>query len=94
MWDLERAIDDFVLLTMLIGNDFLAALPAFAVNAALLEQFVALYRRNLPKHGYVTDGATIHFARLARILQGVGPLEESTRVCMRMHMRACLGVEV
>ncbi|CAD7940599.1 unnamed protein product, partial [Amoebophrya sp. A120] len=43
-FDLERVIDDFVLLNMLIGNDFLPAVPYVDVHDGDLGEILRLYR--------------------------------------------------
>ncbi|CAD7971460.1 unnamed protein product, partial [Amoebophrya sp. A25] len=48
-YNLERVIDDFILLNMLIGNDFMPAVPFVDVHEGNLGEFFHLYRTYLRK---------------------------------------------
>ena len=50
-YDLERIIDDFVLLAVFVGNDFLPHLPDFHIQDNALERLFEIYKRVLPKTG-------------------------------------------
>eukprot|EP00659_Diplonema_papillatum_P000944 gene944-1435_t len=46
----ERVIDDFVLLCLLMGNDFLPSLPSVHVKEGALEDVITFYRNNFKGH--------------------------------------------
>ena len=48
-YDLERIIDDFVLLTFLVGNDFIPHLPDFHIHAGSLPTLWRTYKEVRPK---------------------------------------------
>jgi 5'-3' exoribonuclease 1 len=55
--DLEMVIDDFVLMCMLVGNDFIPHLPSMDIGEGGLDVMIELYKEVVPKrHGYFTDG--------------------------------------
>jgi len=74
--DLERIVDDFVLFCMLIGNDFLPALPTLDINEGALNNIMAIYKELLPTMGgYITYAGDLDRGRLEQLLARVGALE-------------------
>lgn len=50
-YSLERIIDDFILLAVFVGNDFLPHLPDLHIHENALEVLFEKYRETLPKAG-------------------------------------------
>lgn len=76
-YDLERVIDDWVLLIMLVGNDFLPHLPSLSIADGGLDDLMQQYKTLLPQmSGYITENGFVHFDRLEKILQTIGNREE------------------
>lgn len=50
-YDLERIIDDFILLNIFVGNDFLPHLPGLHINEGALGRLFEIYKRILPAAG-------------------------------------------
>lgn len=50
-FDIERVIDDFVFMLMLVGNDFLPHLPTIEIADGMVVAMMHLYRRLLPRMG-------------------------------------------
>ena len=50
-YNLERIIDDFILLAVFVGNDFLPHLPDVHVNENGLERLFEIYKQVLPSLG-------------------------------------------
>lgn len=50
-YNLERIIDDFILLAVFIGNDFLPHLPDVHIHQSGLERLFEIYKRVLPSLG-------------------------------------------
>jgi len=64
-WDLERLINDFILLCFLVGNDFLPTLPTLNIAEGSLNRIIDAYKQVLPKLGdYLTDRGVINLERL------------------------------
>ena len=78
-YDCERIVDDFVLLSMLVGNDFLPPLPTLDIAEGALNTLFATYRELLPSlGGYISGdagGGTFDARRLETILEVMGEME-------------------
>jgi hypothetical protein len=76
-FDLERVIDDFVFLSMLVGNDFLPPLPTLDIAEGALSSLFAIYKEELPRMGgYLSHEGSLHPGRLQVVLARLAELEE------------------
>jgi 5'-3' exoribonuclease 1 len=50
-YSLERVIDDFILLAVFVGNDFLPNLPDLHIHENGLERLFDVYKKVLPSLG-------------------------------------------
>jgi 5'-3' exoribonuclease 1 len=68
-FDLERVIDDFILMAFFVGNDFLPNLPSLHINEGALANMFRIYKSILPKcDGYINENGVINMGRLQRLL--------------------------
>ncbi|KAM0452410.1 hypothetical protein ACHAO4_005621 [Trichoderma viride] len=68
-FDLERVIDDFILMAFFVGNDFLPNLPGLHINEGALANMFRIYKFVLPQcEGYINENGVIHLDRLQRLL--------------------------
>jgi len=75
--DLERAIDDWVLMCFFVGNDFLPHLPSLEIREGAIDRLIKLYKRAVYKTGgYLTDSGSINLARVQLILTELGQAED------------------
>ncbi|RCI08159.1 hypothetical protein L249_6226 [Ophiocordyceps polyrhachis-furcata BCC 54312] len=75
-FDLERVIDDFILMAFFVGNDFLPNLPGLHINEGALANMFGVYKKVLPKcEGYINEGGVINLARLRCLLEELSNLE-------------------
>lgn len=58
-YSLERVLDDFILLAVFVGNDFLPNLPDLHIHENGLEKLFDVYKKVLPAMGKA------HYLRLA-----------------------------
>lgn len=71
-YSLERIIDDFVLLAVFVGNDFLPHLPDLHIHENALERLFNIYKKVLPTAGgYINNSGTIDVKRLQMVLDGL-----------------------
>ncbi|GAB0491647.1 hypothetical protein MMPV_002901 [Pyropia vietnamensis] len=77
VYDLERAIDDFVFLCFFVGNDFLPHLPTLDIREGAIDFLMELYKGLVPTLGYLTDGTgDVDFAKVRVLLADVGRKED------------------
>lgn len=75
-FDMERIIDDFILMAFFVGNDFLPNLPHLHINEGALALMFGVYKKVLPKAGgYINEGGTINLQRLAILLDELSHVE-------------------
>ncbi|GAA5821456.1 hypothetical protein JCM11251_004633 [Rhodosporidiobolus azoricus] len=75
-YDLERIIDDFILLNIFVGNDFLPHLPGLHINEGALNRLFEIYKRVLPQAGgYINEHGHLNVQRLQLILNELGVFE-------------------
>lgn len=69
-YDIERIIDDFILLAFFVGNDFLPSLPGLNINEGALALMFCEYKKILPQvGGYLNDGGKLNIARCEVLLK-------------------------
>lgn len=75
-FDLERVIDDFILMAFFVGNDFLPNLPNLHINEGALALMFKIYKTVLPKcGGYINERGVINMQRLAILLDELSHVE-------------------
>lgn len=75
-FNLEYAIDDFVLLCFLVGNDFLPHLPGLDIRAGGIDILLAFYKKSLSKmKGYLTEGNEVNLTHFELFLKDLGRVE-------------------
>ena len=75
-FDMERVIDDFILMAFFVGNDFLPNLPNLHINEGALALMFKVYKSVLPKAGgYINDLGVIRVDRLALLLDELADVE-------------------
>ncbi|CAG8607588.1 8358_t:CDS:10, partial [Racocetra fulgida] len=64
-YNLERIIDDFILLALFVGNDFIPHLPNLHIAEGALGLMFQVYKKVLPQAGgYINDGGVLDMKRL------------------------------
>ncbi|KAI9747734.1 MAG: hypothetical protein M1815_003933 [Lichina confinis] len=75
-FDMERIIDDFILMAFFVGNDFLPHLPNLHINEGALALMFKIYKSVLPKAGgYINERGNIDVGRLALLLDELSHVE-------------------
>lgn len=75
-FDMERVIDDFILMAFFVGNDFLPNLPNLHINEGALALMFKVYKSVLPKAGgYINEAGVINLDRLALLLEELADVE-------------------
>ncbi|KAK4227096.1 XRN 5'-3' exonuclease N-terminus-domain-containing protein [Podospora fimiseda] len=69
-FDMEKVIDDFILMAFFVGNDFLPNLPRFHINEGALATMFRIYKEVLPKcDGYINENGRVNLKRLGVLLE-------------------------
>ena len=75
-FDMERVIDDFILMAFFVGNDFLPNLPNLHINEGALALMFKVYKEVLPKAGgFINERGVIKLDRLALLLDELSHVE-------------------
>ncbi|VEL17281.1 unnamed protein product [Protopolystoma xenopodis] len=76
-WDLERAIDDWVLMCFFVGNDFLPHLPSLEIREGAIDRLIGLYKDTVAKTGgWLTDSGRVNLSRIQGIMISLGHMED------------------
>jgi 5'-3' exoribonuclease 1 len=76
-FDLNRVIDDFVFMCMLVGNDFLPHSPHLEIDSGAISLMMSNYVDLLPEWGgYVTKKEKIHPDRFEQLMYQLSVYEE------------------
>lgn len=76
-YDLERIIDDFILMAFFVGNDFLPHLPGLHINEGAFEHLWGIYKNMLPTAGgYLNEHGAINMTRLQIMLDKLADYEK------------------
>ena len=68
-YDLERIVDDFILMAFFVGNDFLPNVPNLHINEGALSLMYQVYKKVLPHmDGYMNEYGVINLKRLELFL--------------------------
>lgn len=74
--DMERIVDDFIVMCYFVGNDFLPNLPYFDIATGSLDVLFSHYKRLLPTlGGYLSDGPALNVSRLERFIASLTHIE-------------------
>lgn len=75
-FDLERVIDDFILMAFFVGNDFLPNLPGLHINEGALADMFEIYKRVVPEEGgYLHENGVLNIKRALRMIAELGKVE-------------------
>ena len=75
-YDMERIIDDFILMAFFVGNDFLPNLPNLHINEGALALMFQKYKEVLPRlGGYINEHGVINLGRLKMLLTELAEVE-------------------
>ncbi|KAI0036089.1 hypothetical protein K488DRAFT_82455 [Vararia minispora EC-137] len=76
-FNLEQAIDDWVLLIFFVGNDFLPHLPSLEIREGAIDTLLRIWRDELPRMGgYMTNHGELVLPRAQIILEGLARRED------------------
>lgn len=75
-FDLELAIDDWVLLIFFVGNDFLPHLPSLEIREGAIDTLLKIWKDELPRFGgYLTHHGHLELSRVQVMFEGLASRE-------------------
>ena len=75
-FEFEKCLDDYVLMSYFIGNDFLPNLPDLHVNEGGLDLLFKIYKQLLPTFdGYMNEDGILHVGRCKKFFLALQELE-------------------
>ncbi|KAJ1675709.1 exonuclease II Exo2, partial [Spiromyces aspiralis] len=82
-FDLERIIDDYIMIDMLVGNDFLPTLPDLQIADGGMLLLMSAYKQiDPPRNGYLHEHGIINFDQFQRFIRILSRFEKA--VFMRL----------
>ena len=66
--EIERLIDDFVLIVAFVGNDFIPRLPTFEISEGSIDFLIETYKKRWAEVGYLSLDGVIQWPALASFL--------------------------
>ncbi|ULU07534.1 hypothetical protein L3Y34_018919 [Caenorhabditis briggsae] len=68
-YDMERIVDDWIMMGLLVGNDFLPHLPSIHIHDDALPLLYSTYKKVLPSlDGYINESGYLNLARFEKFL--------------------------
>ncbi|KAA1131711.1 hypothetical protein PGTUg99_014631 [Puccinia graminis f. sp. tritici] len=92
-YDIRRIIDDFILLCIFVGNDFLPHLPNLHIDDGAIGVLFKIYKKILPQAGgYLNDSGTLHTHRLQLLLDELVSHEYQHFETSTGNKQKCVGI--
>lgn len=78
LFDLEKAIDDWVFLCFFVGNDFLPHLPSLEIKEGAIDSLIQIYKKNFSTFGgYVCEDGFVELEKIELFMSELGLLEDA-----------------
>ncbi|CAB3404848.1 unnamed protein product [Caenorhabditis bovis] len=78
-YDMERIVDDWILMGLLVGNDFLPHLPHVHIHEDALPLLYKTYKTVLPTlDGYINEGGILNLSRFEKFLKELANNDKSS----------------
>ncbi|KAG2120559.1 uncharacterized protein F5147DRAFT_785413 [Suillus discolor] len=93
-FDLEMAIDAWVLLIFFVGNDFLPHLPSLEIHEGAIDTLLRIWKMELPRMGgYLMNHGQLVLSRAQIILEGLARREDEIFQTYHISAEQCQDQE-
>eukprot|EP00040_Diaphanoeca_grandis_P030713 m.182203 g.182203 ORF g.182203 m.182203 type:complete len:1141 (-) comp32100_c0_seq5:140-3562(-) len=76
-FNLERTIDDFILMCFFVGNDFLPHLPSMEIREGAIDTIIDLYKTIFNElGGYMTENGKVRISAVQLMMKELGSIED------------------
>lgn len=90
-YDIEKLIDDWILLCFMVGNDFIPHLPNLHISSNALPILYKTYMDVLPTlNGYINEAGKLNLERLEKFMKKLGEVD---RDLFKEHYADLKGLE-
>jgi 5'-3' exonuclease len=70
-------INDFILMCMFVGNDFIPRFPALIIKDNAIDIFLQIYKKFIVDHDHLTKGTLLNIPQIILILKEIGVVEDN-----------------
>lgn len=68
-YDINRILDDFIMICFFVGNDFLPRIYCFDIRTGTLEELIKLFKKHLTDcENYLHDRGSINWKEFLRLI--------------------------
>jgi 5'-3' exoribonuclease 1 len=93
-YNINRIIDDFIMICFFVGNDFLPRIYCFDIRLGTLEELILLFKKHLTQcQNYLHDRGNLDWKEFARLIEKLRDFEITALENRKNEMDALFNVD-